>query len=131
MQRDDDEVFPIVTTADGGVSDDGLAVLMKFSTVDQGRVHLALRLADLQHLITFLLQLAAHGGSATRTTQRSECQPIPITEVRVGEREDGVGRLGVRVGGTELIFAAPAGMLSNLAHTLLRIETPAGPRHLM
>ena len=119
MHRDDDEVFPIVAAADGGISDDGLSVLIKLSTVEHRLVHLAVRLADLAGFVTFLLHLAAHRGSMSGTSKRSESQPIPISEVCVRAFENGRECLCVRVGSTELMFAVPAGGLSNLAQVLL------------
>jgi hypothetical protein len=119
MHRNDDEVFPIVAAADGGLSDDGLSVLIKLSTVEHQLVHLAVRLADLAGFVTFVLHLAAHRGSMSGTSERSDCQPISVSEVCVREFENGRACLCVRVGSTELIFAIPAGGLSNLAQELL------------
>jgi hypothetical protein len=51
-------------------------------------------------------------------------QPIPISGVSAGELADGMGCLGVTIGGTELMFQIPVKAISEVAHTLMLVGTP-------
>lgn len=48
-------------------------------------------------------------------------QPIPVSGVSAGELADGMGCLGVTVGGTELMVQIPLTVLSEVAQTLLLV----------
>jgi hypothetical protein len=128
MQQDDD-VYPVVAFAEGALTHDGEAIVLRMATLEHGPVNVSLRLADLDKFLSFLLGLAAERGGPAPPKDPTECQPIPISGISAGELSDGMGLLGVTVGGTDLMFAIPSEALSSVAQTLLSVGTPSvGPR---
>jgi hypothetical protein len=113
--------FPMIALVEGGVTSDGQQVLLQLMTVDDGPIHFGLRLADMESFITFLLQMAASAGQASRAEDRMRYQPIPISSISAGELTDGKGLIGVTVGGTELMFEVPTAAISEVARTLMMI----------
>ena len=113
--------FPMVALVEGGLTSDGQQVLLQLMTVEDGPIQFGLRLADMESFITFLLQMAASVGLPQRTEDRVRYQPIPITGVSAGELADGMGCLGVTIGGTELMFQIPAAAIGEVARTLMMV----------
>jgi hypothetical protein len=72
-----------------------------------GSINFGLRLADMESFITFLLQMAASTKQPNPTEDRVRYQPIPISGISAGALADGMGCLGVTIGGTELMFQVP------------------------
>jgi len=77
------------------------------------------RRADLECFVALLLQLALHCRPGASNEKRKAYQPIPISGVSAGELVDGMGCLGVTIGGTELMFQLPVSAFSDLARTML------------
>jgi len=96
-------------------------VLLQLLTVEDGPIHFSLRLSDMESFVTFLLQMVASVGLPDRTEDRIRYQPIPISGVGAGELADGMGCLGVTVGGTELMFQIPTKAISEVARTLMLV----------
>jgi hypothetical protein len=117
-----DEIFPVVSYAEGTRSEDGLAVLCKMQTVGHGPMHLGLRIVDVHDFVTLLLRLV--GQSSVGSAVQSVCQPIPVSGISAGELEDGNGCLGVTVGGRELVFEMPTSAISEIGRTLLTASAP-------
>jgi hypothetical protein len=117
--------FPMVALVEGGVTTDGEQVLLQLMTVEDGPIHFGLRLSDMESFITFLLQMAASVGSSVglpqRTEDRARYQPIPISGISAGELADGMGCLGVTIGGTELMFEIPSAAIAEVARTLMMV----------
>jgi hypothetical protein len=121
-----DEIFPVVSYAEGTLSEDGLAVLCKMQTVGHGPMHLGLRIVDVHDFVTLLLRLV--GQSSVGSAVQSVCQPIPVSGISVGELDDGNGCLGVTVGGRELVFEMPTSAISEIGRTLLTASAPQSQR---
>jgi hypothetical protein len=121
-----DEIFPVVSYAEGTRSEDGLAVLCKMQTVGHGPMHLGLRIVDVHDFVTLLLRLV--GQSSVGSAVQSVCQPIPVSGISAGELEDGNGCLGVTVGGRELVFEMPTSAISEIGRTLLTASAPQSQR---
>jgi hypothetical protein len=121
-----DEIFPVVSYAEGTRSEDGLAVLFKMQTVGHGPMHLGLRIVDVHDFVTLLLRLV--GQSSVGSAVQSVCQPIPVSGISAGELEDGNGCLGVTVGGRELVFEMPTSAISEIGRTLLTASAPQSQR---
>jgi hypothetical protein len=121
-----DEIFPVVSYAEGTRSEDGLAVLCKMQTVGHGPMHLGLRIVDVHDFVTLLLRLV--GQSSLGSAVQSVCQPIPVSGISAGELEDGNGCLGVTVGGRELVFEMPTSAISEIGRTLLTASAPQTQR---
>jgi len=122
--------FPVVECVEGGISEDGQAVLLKLSTVENVPIHLCLRYSDLEAFVTYLLCMAASRCDAAPRADRVRYQPIPASGICAGELADGMGCLGVTVGGTELMFQLPIAAVSKVAQTLLLVGGSDGDRVL-
>jgi len=122
--------FPVVEGVEGGLSDDGQAVLLKLSTVENDQIHFCLRHCDLEAFVTYLLCMAAGRKDAAPRPERVRYQPIPASGVCAGELADGMGCLGVTVGSTELMFQLPIDAVSKVAQTLLLVGAADGDRAL-
>jgi hypothetical protein len=122
--------FPVIEGVEGGISDDGQAVLLKLSTVENASIHFCLRHSDLEAFVTYLLCMAANNRDAAPREDRARYQPIPASGVCAGELADGMGCLGITVGSTELMFQLPIDAVSKVAQTLLLVGAPDGGRAL-
>ena len=122
--------FPVIEGVEGGISDDGTAVLLKLSTVENASIHFCLRHSDLEAFVTYLLCMAASTRDGAPRQDRVRYQPIPASGVCAGELQDGMGRLGVTVGSTELMFQLPIAAVSKVAQTLLLVGASDGERAL-
>ena len=122
--------FPVIEGVEGGISDDGLAVLLKLTTVENAAIHFCLRHCDLEAFVTYLLCMAANRRDATPPQDRVRYQPIPASGVCAGELADGMGCLGVTVGSTELMFQLPISAVSKVAETLMLVGASDGDRAL-
>jgi hypothetical protein len=122
--------FPVVEVIEGGVSSDGQLMLLKLSTVENASFRFCLRHSDLEAFVTYLLCLAASNKGPAPRTDRLRYHPIPASGVCAGELADGMGCLGVTVGGTELMFELPIAAVSKLAQTLLMVGSADGDRPL-
>jgi hypothetical protein len=122
--------FPVIEGVEGGISDDGQAVLLKLSTVENVSIRFCLRHSDLEAFVTYLLCMAANKRDAAPREERVRYQPIPASGVCAGELADGMGCLGITVGGTELMFQLPIDAVSKVAQTLLLVGAPDGDRVL-
>jgi len=120
--------FPVIEGVEGGMSDDGQAVLLKLSTVENAAIHFCLRHSDLEAFVTYLLCMAANGREAAPREDRVRYQPIPASGVCAGELQDGMGCLGITVGSTELMFQLPIAAVSKVAQTLLMVGAAGGDR---
>jgi hypothetical protein len=116
--------FPAVAAVEGGVTTDGQQLLLQLTTVDHIPIQFSLRLTDMESFVTFLLRKAADGHVAEPSEGRVQCQPIPISGVSAGELADGMGCLGITIGGTELMFQIPVAAISEVAHALMLVGTP-------
>jgi hypothetical protein len=126
----DDLEFPVVEGVEGGITDDGQAVVLKLSTVENGSIHFCLRHCDLEAFVTYLLCMAASRRDAAPPEDRVRYQPIPASGICAGELADGMGCLGVTVGSTELMFQLPIAAVSKVAQTLLLVGASDGERAL-
>jgi hypothetical protein len=122
--------FPVIEGVEGGLSDDGQAVLLKLSTVENDSIHFCLRQSDLEAFMTYLLCMAAGNRDAAPRPDRVRYQPIPASGVCAGELADGMGCLGVTVGSTELMFQLPIDAVFKVAQTLLLVGATDGDRAL-
>ena len=120
--------FPVIEGVEGGMSDDGQAVLLKLSTVENAAIHFCLRHSDLEAFVTYLLCMAANSREAAPREDRVRYQPIPASGVCAGELQDGMGCLGITVGSTELMFQLPIAAVSKVAQTLLMVGAAGGDR---
>jgi hypothetical protein len=121
MMPSDTIAFPMVALVEGGLTSDGQQVLLQLMTVEDGPIQFGLRLADMESFITFLLQMAASVSLPQHTEDRVRYQPIPASGVSAGELADGMGCLGVTVGGTELMFQIPTKAIAEVARTLMLV----------
>jgi hypothetical protein len=123
--------FPVVEGVEGGISDDGQAVLLKLTTVDEAAIHFCLRHSDLEAFVTYLLCMASsRKDDAAPRQDRVRYQPIPASGICAGELADGMGCLGVTVGSTELMFQLPIAAVSKVAETLMLVGASDGDRAL-
>jgi hypothetical protein len=122
--------FPAVAGVEGGITTDGQQMLVQLTTVDRGPIHFSLRLSDMESFVTFLLRTAANARATGTAEDRLRYQPIPISGVSAGELADGMGCLGVTIGGTELMFQIPVAAISQVAHTLMLVGTPDNKHRL-
>lgn len=113
-----DDLFPVVTYAEGAVSDDGGVVLCKVQTVADGPLLFGIKREDLHDFVCFLLRLVATAGGPS-LPRRAVYQTIPVTAASVGELEDGNSCLGITVGGRDLMFEIPASALSEMGRLLM------------
>jgi hypothetical protein len=122
--------FPVVEGVEGGISDDGQAVLLKLTTVENAAIHFCLRHSDLEAFVTYLLCMAANRRDGAPPQDRVRYQPIPASGVCAGELADGMGCLGVTIGSTELMFQLPIAAVSKVAETLMLVGASDGDRAL-
>jgi hypothetical protein len=122
--------FPVIEGVEGGLSDDGQAVLLKLSTVENASIHFCLRHCDLEAFVTYLLCMAANRRDASPREDRVRYHPIPASGVSAGELADGMGCLGITIGSTELMFQLPIDAVSKVAQTLLLVGGADGDRVL-
>ena len=78
----------------------------------------------MESFVTFLLRKAADVHVAEPSEGRVQYQPIPISGVSAGELADGMGCLGITIGGTELMFQIPVAAITNVARALMLVGTP-------
>ena len=128
--RQDTLEFPVIEGVEGGLSDDGQAVLLKLTTVDDAAIHFCLRHCDLEAFVTYLLCMASSRRDAAPRQDRVRYQPIPASGICAGELADGMGCLGVTVGSTELMFQLPIAAVSKVAETLMLVGASNGERAL-
>jgi hypothetical protein len=115
--------FPLLQFVQGGPSQDGRTLLVEAVTA-QGPVHLSIALQDLKHLVSFLLLSAGRmtvlsAAANGEPPSVSECSPIPITSISVGEPNGDQGFLGIDVGAAELVFSLPLEAFAPIARTML------------
>jgi hypothetical protein len=122
--------FPVIDAVEGGISDDGQAVLLRLSTVENAQIYFCLRHADLEAFVTYLLCMAANSAGEPPREDRLRYQPIPASGISAGELADGMGCLGVTVGSTELMFRLPIDAVAKVAQTLLLVGAPDEDRAL-
>jgi hypothetical protein len=122
--------FPVIDAVEGGISDDGQAVLLRLSTVENAQIYFCLRHADLEAFVTYLLCMAANSAGGPPREDRLRYQPIPASGISAGELADGMGCLGVTVGSTELMFRLPIDAVAKVAQTLLLVGAPDEDRAL-
>jgi hypothetical protein len=130
MQQLNQVDFPIVAYLEGGVTDDGQAVLVQIFTAGGEPIHFSLKLIDLEKFLTFFLRMAASLESAGPMEDRVQYQPIPISGVSAGELADGMGCLGVAIGSTELMFQMPLEKLAQFGQTLVMVGVPEDRRRM-
>ena len=63
--------FPVIEGVEGGLSDDGQAVLLKLTTVEDAAIHFCLRHSDLEAFVTYLLCMAS--SRKMRRRARTAC----------------------------------------------------------
>ncbi len=114
-----DEVFPVVTYAEGGVSADGAVVLCRAQTAGHGQIRFALNVGEVHDFVTLLLRLVAdHKGE---NAPPSVFHTIPVNAVSVSELEGegDSGCLGVTIGARELMFEIPASAMPEIGQALM------------
>ena len=116
--------FPAVAAVEGGITNDGQQILLQLTTVDRNPIHFSLRLTDMESFVTFLLRTAGNTRAPQQSEVRVQYQPIPISGVSAGELADGMGCLGITIGGTELMFQIPVAAISEVARTLMLVGIP-------
>ena len=122
--------FPVVEGVEGGITDDGQAVVLKLSTVENESIHFCLRHCDLEAFVTYLL---LHGGEPPGCGAAGGPGALsadPGFGDMAGELADGMGCLGVTIGSTELMFQLPIAAVSKVAQTLLLVGASDGERAL-
>jgi hypothetical protein len=122
-----EDSFPVIAHAEGAISADGRALLVKLETIDQGPLRFGLKIGDVHDFVTFLLRLVAD-AEGDNPPSRPVYQPIPVSGISAGELEDGNGCLGVTIGGGELVFEMPTSALSEIGRTLLAASVPSTHR---
>jgi hypothetical protein len=122
--------FPVIEGVEGGLSEDGQAVLLKLTTVEDAAIQFCLRHCDLEAFVTYLLCMASSRRDAAPRQERVRYQPIPASGICAGELADGMGCLGVTVGSTELMFQLPIAAVSKVAETLMLVGACDGERAL-
>jgi hypothetical protein len=115
--------FPLVQFVHGGPSQDGQSLLVEAATT-QGPVQFSIALADVKHLVAFLLvsagkMTALAPAEAGTAPSAAECRPIPATSISVGEADGDQGYLGIDVGAAELVFSLPLSAFDPIARTML------------
>jgi hypothetical protein len=90
--------FPVIECVEGGLSEDGQAVLLKLTTVEDAAIHFCLRHSDIEAFVTYLLCMASSRMDVAPRQDRTQYQPIPASGICAGELADGMGCLGVTVG---------------------------------
>ena len=93
-------------------------IFLKLFTNDGEIVRLSLRANDLEGIITFLLRLASYVGGSPLEKNHNEYQPVPVSEVSVGEFVDGDSYLGVTVGGIKIVYQLRSSAVSKVAEML-------------
>jgi hypothetical protein len=131
---DEPAVFPLVRHVQSAPAPDGKAMLVEVATVDEGLVRFAIPLADVQHLVAFLLISAGRisalrGDQAPTSDEVGQSPPIPATSIAVGEPAGAEGYLGIAVGPAELVFSIPISAFDELGRTLLAISAEPGGRY--
>jgi hypothetical protein len=122
--------FPVIEGVEGGLSEDGQAVLLKLTTVEDAATHFCLRHSDVEAFVTYLLCMVSSRRDAAPRQERVRYQPIPASGICAGELADGMGCLGVTVGSTELMFQLPIAAVSKVAETLMLVGASDGARAL-
>jgi hypothetical protein len=122
--------FILVSHAQGGLAADGRHLLVEATTVGRGCVRPALRLADMQHFVTLLLQVLSQAAQPSQPDgpgggRAASRQPVRLSAIEIGQFDDGAGFLTVTVGPTSLTFEIPSVSIERLGSVLLaaRAET--------
>lgn len=126
-----EDVFPVVTYAEGAISDDGRAVLCKVQTIEHGQLRFGLKLGDVHDFVTFLLRLVAETDTdigSDSPPARIVYQTIPVAAVSVGELEGENGCLGVTIGARELMFEIPTSAMPKIGQALMMASAPQTQR---
>ena len=128
---DEPAVFPLVRHVQSGPAPDGKAVLVEVATADERLVRFALPLADVQHLVAFLLisagRISALQNDEIPTSDEvGQSPPIPATSIAVGEPAGAEGYLGIAVGPAELVFSIPISAFDELGRTFLALSAEPG-----
>ena len=113
--------FPPVTLVEGCVSPDGRRLLLRLIPAESGPIQVSLQVNDVESIVTLLLRMAGKITAHKPREDRVRYQPIPLSGLSAGELADGMGCLGITIGGTELMFQIPCAALSEVAHTLLLV----------
>jgi hypothetical protein len=126
--------FPLVLQVQGGPSPDGRSLLVEAATVEGEMLRFAVALADIQHLVAFLL-VSAGKASATQGLAPSSTNPaasmslpIPVTAIDIGEPVGDEGYLGISVGQAELVFSVPMSAFDPLGRTILTLSAQSDPQ---
>jgi hypothetical protein len=122
--------FPLVQFVHGGPSQDGRSLLVEAATT-QGPVQFSVALADVKHLVAFLLvsvgkMTALAPAQPDLAPSNPDCRPIPATSISIGEADGDQGYLGIDVGAAELVFSLPLSAFDPIARTML--ATSAQPK---
>jgi hypothetical protein len=122
--------FALVSHAQSELTSDRRHLLIEATTVDHGCVRLALRLADVRHFVTLMLQVVSQAAETPETDGGDTLrQPIPLSAVEIGEFNDGDGFLTLTVGPTPLTFGGPPGSLARLGSMIAAAGAPTDRRH--
>jgi hypothetical protein len=126
--------FALVTYAQSELTADSQHLLIQATTVGLGCVRLALRLSDVRHFVTLMLQVVSQadrspGPESPESGNAALRQPIPLSAVEIGEFDDGAGFLTLTVGPTPLTFEGPAITISRLGGALRAAGAATDQRH--
>jgi hypothetical protein len=123
--------FALVSYAQSELTSDSRHLLIEATTVEHGNVRLALRLADVRHFVTLMLQVVSQAAETPEAAAGGEAQrqTIPLSSVEIGEFNDGDGFLTLTVGPTPLTFGGPPGSIARLGSMIAAAGAPTDRRH--
>jgi hypothetical protein len=88
-------------------------------------VRFSIALADVQHLVSYLLvrasRLGGRAGAGTNAGEEAQIfsHSIPVSSVAMGKSDGEEGYLGISVGPAELLFSMPISAFDRIGRNLL------------
>ena len=125
-QQETNGKAPSVVCFDGQVVANGHAIALRIIRNGQEPVHICLRIADLQYVVSMLLWLgfeARHRQSQVETDARpSGAIHLPVSALNVGSDDRNDTFLTLEVGATDLMFRLLPKCLKELGEALLALS---------
>ena len=125
LPHDETHLFPRLCGADGQLSGDGGALLVEATASGGDVVRFSIDLADVQHLVSYLLvwasRLGGRAGAGTNAGEEAQIfsHPIPASSVAMGKSDGEEGYLAISVGPAELLFSMPISAFDRIGRNLL------------